>query len=89
MLVSVDELQSQEKNMIEKLFKKIRQRHANRIRQKGPSVVQMEAKENRFLETMMDMIDEGEFALMKRKIAESISKFAKKVEGSRSVFSGG
>lgn len=46
-------------------------------------MVSLERKENKFLDIMIDLCEEGEFSQIKRKIADVIGKYAKRVDGAR------
>ena len=86
MLVSVEDLKMTEKQMADSIFKKIRERFIHKVRKNGPTKTMIEAKQNRFIDIMIDLCDEGELSQMKRKISELIGKFARKVEGYKSLY---
>jgi hypothetical protein len=79
MFITLEELNSEERELSKNLFKVIRKRYISSVRAKGRSVVELEAGRNRFLEIMMDLCEEGEFTKLKRKITEAIERFAKRV----------
>ena len=43
-------------------------------------MVNMDMKEKKFLDLMIELCDEGEFGSIRRKIQDAVAQFAKKVE---------
>ncbi|TNV84874.1 hypothetical protein FGO68_gene1032 [Halteria grandinella] len=79
MFISVDELKNPDRQMNQQLFKVIRNRYIAKVRANGPSQVELESKQDKFLDIMMSMCENGEFEKLKKKIVDQIGKFAKKV----------
>ena len=50
------------------------------MRKNGPATVTMEMNDNKFLDIMMDLMESGEYQILKGRIADSISKYASRVQ---------
>ena len=83
MMISGDELNSANEK---KLYETIRERYIQRVRMNGPSQVTLDMNENKFLEIMMNLCEDGKFTMFRRRIADTITKFAKKVDGKKSNY---
>lgn len=52
------------------MFKVIRNRYIAKVRANGPSQVELESKQDKFLDIMMSMCENGEFEKLKKKIVD-------------------
>lgn len=70
MFISKDELKNPEKELNDELFKVIRNRYISRIKANGPSQVELELRQDKFLDIMLKMCENGEFDRLRKKIVD-------------------
>lgn len=70
MFISVDELKNPDRKMSQQLFKVIRNRYIAKVKANGPSQVELESKQDKFLDIMMSMCENGEFEKLRKKIVD-------------------